>query len=79
MIAATRAIMSRRIAPVHVPAATAPVNEIVLRDNEIDLTALPVPKFWRGDGGRYIGTGDITGHPSYTDSVAEQLSALWKA
>jgi UbiD family decarboxylase len=60
MIAATRPLMSRRIAPVHVPPATAPVNEIVLRDNEIDLTALPVPKFWPGDGGRYIGTGDIT-------------------
>ncbi len=60
MIAATGTIMSRRIAPVHVPAITAPVNEIVLRDNEIDLTALPVPKFWPGDGGRYIGTGDIT-------------------
>jgi 4-hydroxy-3-polyprenylbenzoate decarboxylase len=60
MIAATRLLMSRRIAPVHVPAAAAPVNEIVLRDGEIDLTALPVPKFWPGDGGRYIGTGDIT-------------------
>lgn len=65
MIAATRHIMSRRIAPVHVPAATAPVNEIILREDEIDLTALPAPKFWPGDGGRYIGTGDITltSHP----------------
>jgi 4-hydroxy-3-polyprenylbenzoate decarboxylase len=60
MIAATRPLMRGRIAPVRVPAATAPVNEIVLRDNDIDLTALPVPKFWPGDGGRYIGTGDIT-------------------
>jgi 4-hydroxy-3-polyprenylbenzoate decarboxylase len=60
MIAATRLVMSRRIAPVYIPAAAAPVNEIVLRDGEIDLTALPVPKFWPGDGGRYIGTGDIT-------------------
>jgi UbiD family decarboxylase len=60
MIAATRAIMSRRIAPAHVPAATAPVNEIILLGDDIDLTALPAPKFWPGDGGRYIGTGDIT-------------------
>src|SRR5262245_25658474 len=60
MIRETRAIMNRRIAPVHVPKAKAPVNEIVLRDNEIDLTQFPVPKFWPGDGGRYIGTGDIT-------------------
>jgi UbiD family decarboxylase len=60
MIAATRPLMRRRIAPVHVAAATAPVNEIVLQGDDIDLTALPVPKFWPGDGGRYIGTGDIT-------------------
>jgi len=65
MISATRHIMSRRISPVHIPAAAAPVNEIILRDSEIDLTAFPVPKFWPGDGGRYIGTGDITltSHP----------------
>jgi UbiD family decarboxylase len=60
LIRQTRAIMNRRIAPVRVAKAQAPVNEIVLRDNEIDLTQFPVPKFWPGDGGRYIGTGDIT-------------------
>jgi 4-hydroxy-3-polyprenylbenzoate decarboxylase len=60
MIAATRDIMQRRIKPVPVAKATAPVNEIVLRGDEIDLTQFPVPKFWPGDGGRYIGTGDIT-------------------
>src|ERR1700730_3654971 len=65
MIAATRTILRRRIGPVRIPAATAPVNEIILREDEIDLTAFPVPKFWPGDGGRYIGTGDITltSHP----------------
>jgi 4-hydroxy-3-polyprenylbenzoate decarboxylase len=60
LISETRAIMSRRIAPVRIPKSRAPVNEIVLRGNEIDLTQFPVPKFWPGDGGRYIGTGDIT-------------------
>ncbi len=60
MIAATRRIMRRRIAPVHVPATTAPVNASIWRGDEIDLTAFPAPKFWPGDGGRYIGTGDIT-------------------
>src|SRR5215472_14883809 len=49
MISATRNIMSRRIAPIHVPPAAAPVNEIILRDGEIDLTAFPAPKFWPGD------------------------------
>jgi UbiD family decarboxylase len=65
MIAATRGIMSRRIEPVRVPAQKAPVNEIILREDEIDLTAYPAPRFWPGDGGRYIGTGDITltAHP----------------
>jgi len=60
MIAESRRIMNRRIEPVRIPKAQAPVNEIVLRENEIDLTAFPAPKFWPADGGRYIGTGDIT-------------------
>jgi 4-hydroxy-3-polyprenylbenzoate decarboxylase len=60
MIAATREIMATRIPPRHVAKRAAPVNEIVLRDNAIDLTQFPSPKFWPGDGGRYIGTGDIT-------------------
>ena len=60
MIAATRGVMNRRIAPVRVAKGDAPVNEIVLTGNQIDLTAFPVPKFWPADGGRYIGTGDIT-------------------
>jgi len=60
LIAQTRRIMSRRIAPVRVPKTSAPVNEIVLRENEIDLTAYPAPKFWPGDGGRYLGTAGVT-------------------
>ena len=42
------------------PKAKAPVNEVVLSGDDIDLTQFPAPKFWPGDGGRYIGTGDIT-------------------
>ena len=60
MIAESRTIMNRKIAPVRVPKSKAPVNEVVLRGDEIDLTKFPSPKFWPGDGGRYIGTGDIT-------------------
>src|SRR5262249_33616471 len=60
MIAATRDLMQRRIKPVPVAKAKARVNEIVLTGDDIDLTQFPVPKFWPGDGGRYIGTGDIT-------------------
>ena len=52
--------MKRRIAPIRVAKDAAPVNEVVLTGDEIDLTRFPVPQFWPGDGGRYIGTGDIT-------------------
>ena len=60
LIVETRKILSQRVAPVYVAAASAPVNEIVLQGDEVDLTRLPAPKFWPADGGRYIGTGDIT-------------------
>jgi UbiD family decarboxylase len=60
MIAATRETMRRRIAPVYVDKRSAPVNDIILRGDEIDVTRWPTPKFWPGDGGRYIGTGDVT-------------------
>jgi 4-hydroxy-3-polyprenylbenzoate decarboxylase len=60
MIAATRRIMKRRIAPKMIPKSDAPVNEVVQTGADIDITRFPSPKFWSGDGGRYIGTGDIT-------------------
>jgi UbiD family decarboxylase len=60
MIARSRQIMKRRIAPTWVAKDAAPVNEVVLTGEAVDLTAFPVPRFWPGDGGRYIGTGDIT-------------------
>jgi UbiD family decarboxylase len=59
LIAQSRKIMKRRIPPTAVAKDQAPVNEIVLTGDAIDLTAFPIPKFWPGDGGRYIGTGDI--------------------
>ena len=60
LISETRSLMRRRMAPERIAPERAPVNEIVLRGDAIDLTRLPVPRFWPGDGGRYIGTGDIT-------------------
>jgi UbiD family decarboxylase len=59
-VAATRAILKRRLPPVWIDKAQAPVNEIIALGDEVDLTKLPVPKFWPGDGGRFLGTGDIT-------------------
>src|SRR5215469_6091933 len=60
MIVATRKIMGRRIPPKMIPKQTAPVNECVQTGADVDLMRFPAPKFWPGDGGRYIGTGDIT-------------------
>ena len=60
MILAVRERADRKIASTMVDQEEAPVNEIILTGDEIDLTKLPVPKFWPGDGGNYIGTGDIT-------------------
>ena len=60
MIQATRSIMNEPIPPVMVPKDQAPVNEVVLTGKDIDLTRFPVPTFWPGDGGQFIGTGDIT-------------------
>ena len=41
MIAESRTIMNRRIAPVRIPKSKAPVNEVVLHGDDIDLTAVP--------------------------------------
>jgi UbiD family decarboxylase len=60
MIRATRTVMRRRIAPKMIAKQNAPVNERMQTGGDIDLTRFPAPKFWPGDGGRYIGTGDIT-------------------
>ncbi|MBI2315724.1 MAG: UbiD family decarboxylase [Betaproteobacteria bacterium] len=59
LIAATRQVLKRRIAPVLIPQDRARVSEVVLTGGEIDFTRFPVPKFWPGDGGRYFGTGCI--------------------
>src|SRR5262245_3539725 len=60
MITATRSIMRARLPPVEVDKHAAPVNEVVVRGDDIDLTVFPAPTFWPGDGGPYIGTGNIT-------------------
>jgi UbiD family decarboxylase len=60
MISASRHLMKDRVAPISVAKSAAPVNEVILQGNDIDITAFPAPKFWPGDGGPYIGTADIT-------------------
>src|SRR5215475_11666826 len=60
MIQATRSLMTSPIQPVMIAKDKASVNEVVLTGDDIDLTKFPVPTFWPGDGGQFIGTGDIT-------------------
>ena len=59
-IVETRKIIGSKVAPKHVPADKAPVNANILLGDDIDLTKLPAPQFWPHDGGRYLGTADIT-------------------
>ncbi len=60
MVQETRRLVKLRIPPIHVAKDKAPVNEVVWRGDEIDLTKFPAPKFWPADGGAFIGTGGIT-------------------
>ena len=60
MIQATRTLMREAVKPVMVSKNDAAVNDVVLTGAEVDVTKFPVPKFWPGDGGQFIGTGDIT-------------------
>jgi UbiD family decarboxylase len=60
MVQATRHLVKQRIPPIYVAKDKAPVNEVVWRDKDIDLTKFPAPKFWPADGGAFIGTGGIT-------------------
>ena len=54
--AAKRLKGSKPIPPKEVE--TGPVMQNIMRDNEVDLLKFPVLKSHKGDGGRYIGTGD---------------------
>jgi 4-hydroxy-3-polyprenylbenzoate decarboxylase len=47
-----------RIPPREVTRAEAPVYEHTITGKDIDLTALPIPRHWPLDGGRYAGTAD---------------------
>lgn len=58
-----RTIFTERVAPVTVK--TGPIKENVITGDDIDLLKFPVPKWNRGDGGRYILTyaGCVTKDP----------------
>ena len=58
MINQTRGVYKNPIEPEIIGRDEAPVNEHILKGEDINLLAFPAPKMWPRDGGRYIGTGD---------------------
>ncbi|WP_165872084.1 UbiD family decarboxylase [Natrarchaeobius halalkaliphilus] len=60
LIQKARSKLTAREEPKPVDKADAPVLENTDRGEDIDLWKFPVPKMWPGDGGRFIGTADLT-------------------
>ncbi|HVZ52898.1 MAG TPA: UbiD family decarboxylase [Pseudolabrys sp.] len=58
LVSQTRQLMTARLRPTEIAPEAAPVNEVIETGADIDLTRLPVPTFWPGDGGPYIGTAN---------------------
>jgi 4-hydroxy-3-polyprenylbenzoate decarboxylase len=58
VIQAARTRVSRRVLPILGAAASAPVNQNLLKGDQIDLGIFAAPKHWPLDGGAYIGTAD---------------------
>jgi UbiD family decarboxylase len=59
LVLAVRHRLGRKIAPVVIDSATAPVFTNTITGEDIDVTQrFPVPKHWPLDGGRYVGTCD---------------------
>ena len=58
LIRRCRTRFARSIPPVMIDPARAPVNDVVLVGDQVDVTRFPAPRHWPRDGGRYIGTAD---------------------
>jgi 4-hydroxy-3-polyprenylbenzoate decarboxylase len=59
LIQFTKNNFGRKVPPRMTQAEKAPVNEVILEGNDIDLNNFPSPKMWPRDGGRYLGTWDV--------------------
>jgi UbiD family decarboxylase len=49
------ASIAKEISPVHV--SNSPLKDVCHKGDELDLTSLPIPKFYEQDGGKYITAG----------------------
>jgi UbiD family decarboxylase len=59
LILAARDRMRRRIPPLVIDSASAPVYENTVTGADVDVNRFPAPKHWPLDGGRYVGTADV--------------------
>ena len=59
LLRALREKLKLRLPPVAIAPEAAPINERVVTGSAIDMSAVPAPKHWPLDGGRYIGTCDV--------------------
>jgi len=59
MIKEARDIYKKPIPPEVIDKGQAPVNENIVKGDDVNLFDFPAPKMWPLDGGRYIGTGDV--------------------
>jgi UbiD family decarboxylase len=59
MIRETKDIYKGSLPPEVIDKEKAPVNENIIKGEDVDLYLFPAPKMWPLDGGRYIGTGDV--------------------
>ncbi len=59
LLRALREKLKLRLPPIAIAPEGAPINERVVTGSAIDMSAVPAPKHWPLDGGRYIGTCDV--------------------
>jgi 2,5-furandicarboxylate decarboxylase 1 len=60
--------IEKEVPPVH--ASSGPVKEVRRRGGDVDLTILPIPKFYEQDGGRYLTAGLLVArNPDLPDEV----------
>lgn len=69
--------VANRIDPVEVSREEAPVKEVVLREDEIDLFRFPFPVHNEADPGPYIGSGFVTTVDPATGTDNCSIQRLW--
>jgi len=70
--------IGQRIEPELMSSGTAPCQDVVIPESEIDLQNLPIPLWNEGDGGRYITAGLwIAPHPEFGWNIAHHRGQIY--